>query len=120
MLVVSFAAQVARAALLGFVDNPIGLIAIQMLDGISGAVLTVMTTVIVADLTTGTGRFNVTSGMVGFVSAIAASVSTAVFGLVAQELGHQVAFPAMALIAASGALVMWFLLGETKPDRYID
>ncbi len=120
LLVASFAVQIARAALLGFVADPVWLIAVQMLDGISGAVLTVMTTVVVADLTTGTGRFNMTSGMVGFVSAIVASVSTAAFGLVAQELGHQVAFLGMALIAASGALVVWFLLGETKPASYID
>jgi MFS family permease len=120
VLVISFAAQIVRAALLGFVDDPILLIAVQMLDGISGAVLTVMTTVIVADLTTGTGRFNLTSGVVGLVSAIAASVSTAAFGFVAQEVGHQAAFLAMASIAASGALVVWFLLGETKPERYID
>lgn len=120
VLVLSFAVQIVRAALLGFVDNPMWLIAVQMLDGISGAVLTVMTTVVVADLTTGTGRFNVTSGMVGLVTAVAASVSTAAFGFVAQELGPQAAFLGMALSAASGALVIWFLLGETKPARYID
>jgi len=120
VLVLSFAVQIVRAVLLGLVDNPILLIAVQMLDGISGAVLTVMTTVIVADLTTGTGRFNLTSGMVGLISAVAASISTAAFGLVAQEFGSQAAFRAMALIAASGALVVWFLLGETKPARYID
>ena len=119
LLIISFAVQIGRAGLLAFVGNSPLLIAVQALDGISGAVRTVLTTVVVADLTTGTGRFNVTSGIVGLVAAGAASVSTAVFGLVAQELGHRAAFLAMAFIAASGALVVWFLLGETKPASYI-
>ena len=105
LLVGSFAVQIARAALLGFVENPVWLIAVQMLDGISGAVLTVLTTVVVADVTTGAGHFDLTSGTVGLVSAIAASVSAATFQFVAQKLGPQVAFLGMALIATSGALV---------------
>jgi hypothetical protein len=62
-----------------------------------------LTTAIVADLTTGTGRFNMTTGMVGLVAAIAASVGTTAFGFVAQELGPRVTFLAMPLIAGSGA-----------------
>jgi hypothetical protein len=38
--------------------NPLLLIGIQLLDGISGSVLGVLTALIVADLTKGTGRFS--------------------------------------------------------------
>src|SRR6185437_13865241 len=59
LLLVSFAVQVARAVLFVFVSNSILLVTVQGLDGISGAIRTVLTVVIVADLTTGTGRFNI-------------------------------------------------------------
>ena len=93
---------------------------VQTLDGVSGAVRTVLTTVIVTDLTTGTGRFNIARGGVGLVISLAASISTTMFGVVAQEMGHWAAFLGMASFAGAGGLVVWFLLEETKPVEYID
>jgi predicted MFS family arabinose efflux permease len=120
LLLVSFAVQVIRAVLFVFIDSTTLLIAVQLLDGISGAVLTVLTTVIVADVTTGTGRFNVARGTVGLAIALSASVSTIVFGFVAQDIGHWAAFLSMAALAAAGGGVVWFLLKETKPSEYMD
>jgi hypothetical protein len=42
------------------------------------------------------------------------------FGYVAQELGHWAAFMSMAAVAAARGLVVWFLLNETKPAKYVD
>ena len=114
----SFAVQIIRAVLFVFVSNSILLVTVQILDGISGAIRTVLTIVIVADLTAGTGRFNVANGAVGLVFTIAASASTTMFGFVAQELGHWAAFMSMAAVAGMGGLVVWFLLKETKPAKY--
>ncbi len=120
LLLVSFAVQILRAVLFGFIHSTTLLIAVQLLDGISGAVRVVLTTVIVADVTTGTGRFNVARGTVGLAVAISASVSTISFGYVAQELGHWAAFLGMAAAATAGGLVVWYFLKETKPAQYID
>lgn len=120
LLLASFVVQIIRAVLFVFVSNSVLLIAIQTLDGISGAIRTVLTIVIVADLTTGTGRFNLANGAVALVFTIAASVSTTIFGLIAEEMGHLAAFMSMAAVAGAGGLVVWFLLGETKPAKYAD
>ena len=120
LLLVSFAVEIVRAVLFVFIDSTTLLIAVQLLDGISGAARTVLTTVIVADVTTGTGRFNVARGAVGLAVALSASVSTIVFGYVAQEMGHWAAFLSMAALAAAGGLVVWFLLRETRPTEYMD
>jgi MFS family permease len=120
LLLVSFAAQVVRAILFGLTSSMVPMIVVQMLDGVNGAVGTVLTTVIVADLTTGTGRFNLIRGVVGLVITVAASVSTLLFGFVAQQMGDWGAFLGMAGVAAAGGLVVWFMLGETKPQTYID
>jgi Na+/melibiose symporter-like transporter len=118
LLLASFAVQIIRAVLFVFVSNSILLVTVQILDGISGAIRTVLTIVIVADLTAGTGRFNVANGAVGLVFTIAASASTTMFGFIAQELGHWAAFMSMAAVAGMGGLVVWFLLKETKPAKY--
>jgi MFS family permease len=118
LLLASFAVQIVRAVLFVFVSNSVLLIAVQTLDGISGAIRTVMAVVIVADLTAGTGRFNLASGAVGLVFAVAASVSTTIFGFVDQEVSPWAAFLSMAAVAAAGGLVVWFLLNETKPAKY--
>jgi MFS family permease len=120
LLLASFAVQIIRAVLFVFIDNSILLITVQTLDGISGAIRSVLTIVIVADLTTGTGRFNLANGVVGLVFTVAASVSTTIFGFIAQEMGHGAAFMGMAAMAGAGGLVVWLLLDETKPSKYVD
>lgn len=120
LLIASFAVQVVRAVLFILVANPIFLVAVQTLDGMSGAIRTVLMTVVVADLTTGTGRFNLALGAVGLVVTIAAAVSTAAFGFIAQQTPHWVAFLGMAALAAAGAFVVWFRVDETRPATYID
>jgi hypothetical protein len=53
----------------------------QLLGGISAAAVTVLTILVITDLTTGTGRFNLVRGSVGTLIAIAASISTTATGL---------------------------------------
>ena len=120
LLLISFAVQVVRAILFGLINSSALLIAVQTFDGLNGAIGTVLTTVIVADLTTGTGRFNLVRGGVGLVITLAASVPTLLFGLVAQRMGDWAAFLGMGGAAVTGGLLVWFMLGETKPRKYID
>ena len=54
LLLVGFAALPIRAVLFALTNDPLALIAIQLLDGITGAVLGVMTALVIADVTKGT------------------------------------------------------------------
>ena len=65
LLLVGFAALPIRATLFAFISDPYALVVVQILDGITGAVLGVMTALIIADVTQGTGRFNLAQGMFG-------------------------------------------------------
>jgi MFS family permease len=89
------------------------LIRIQLLDGISGSVLGVLTALIVADLTQGTGRFNLAQGFVGTLAGIGASLSTTLFGLVVGAVG----FVGIAGVALSTVLIVWLLMPETNPSN---
>jgi MFS family permease len=120
LLLAGFAAQILRGCLLAYSDHGWALVASQLLDGVSGAAIGVLTFLVVADVTTGTGRFNLARGAVGTLSSLAASVSTGVAGLVIQMFGLSAGFMSMAAVAAACTLVTWTFLPETKPSKYLD
>ena len=62
--------------LLATVTDPYMLVAVQLLDGVAAAVFGVMVPLVVADVSRGTGRFNLSQGIVGTATGIGASLST--------------------------------------------
>jgi len=117
LLLVGFAALPIRALLFAWTTNPMVLIAAQILDGVSGTMLGVLTALIVADLTTGTGRFNLAQGFVGTVSGVGASLNTTISGVVAASLGRAAGFLGLAAVALAAVLLLWLLMPETNPSH---
>jgi MFS family permease len=115
LLLVGFAALPIRALLFAWTTDPMILIAAQILDGVSGTMLGVLTALIVADLTKGTGRFNLAQGFVGTMSGIGASLSTTLSSLVAGSLGRAAGFLGIAAVALAAVLLLWLLMPETNP-----
>jgi MFS family permease len=116
LLLIGFGALPIRALLFAWVVNPPLVVGFQLLDGISGAVLGVLTALVIADVTSGTGRFNLAQGIVGTVSGIGASLSTTLFGLVAVSFGRTAVFLSIASVALLALLILWFLMPETRPS----
>jgi MFS family permease len=117
LLLVGFAALPIRALVFAWTTNPTILIVAQLLDGVSGTMLGVLTALIVADLTAGTGRFNLAQGFVGTISGTGASLSTALSGLVAGNLGRAAGFLGIAVVALAALLLLWSLMPETHPSN---
>ena len=118
LLLLGFGALAIRALLFTLISDPKALIAVQALDGVSGAVLGVLQALVVADLTNGTGRFNLAQGLVGVVSGIGASASTAVSGLIAQHLNGGAGFLPSAVMALVAFVVVWAFMPETQPKHH--
>jgi MFS family permease len=95
-------------------DDPFWLLGVQMLDGIGAGLTDALLPLIVADLTWGTGRFNVTQGAVRTAHGIGASLSTTIAGLIVVSAGYSAAFLALAAIAAVGAALFWLGMPETR------
>jgi MFS family permease len=114
LLIIGLGALPIRALLFMLITDPPLLLLFQLLDGISGAMIGVLTPLIIADLTNGTGRFNLSQGLVGTASGVGASLSTAVFGLIAAGFGHAVAFLSIASVALLAVLIAWFAMPETR------
>jgi MFS family permease len=117
LLLVGFAALPIRALVFACTANPAILIAAQILDGVSGTMLGVLTALIVADLTSGTGRFNLAQGLVGTISGIGASLSTTLSGVMAGSFGRAAGFLGIAAVALAAVLLLWLLMPETHPSK---
>jgi len=115
LLIAGFAALPVRGLLFATVSDPYLLVAVQLLDGLTGAVLAVMVPLTVADLTQGTGRFNLTQGLVGTMTGLGASFSPTFAGFVSDTFGSSYAFFGLATIAVLGLGVVTLLMPETRP-----
>ncbi len=74
----------------------------------------------VADLTRGTGHFNLGQGILGTTTGIGASLSATLAGYVSDRFGSPSAFAGLAAIALVGLTVLWFLMPETRPEEAAD
>jgi predicted MFS family arabinose efflux permease len=117
LLLLGFAALPVRGILFATVKDPNLLVAVQLLDGLTASVFGVMVPLIIADLTRGTGHFNLGQGIVGTATGIGASLSTTLAGYTSDHLGSEFAFLGLAAVAAVGLTAVWTLMPETRPIR---
>ncbi len=79
----------------------------------------VVSVLIVADLTKGTGRFNFTQGALSTATGIGAGLSNLLAGFVVQAAGFNVGFVTLAAIALAATLFFALAMPETRPaDRH--
>jgi MFS family permease len=117
VLLVGFAALPVRAALLATTNDPTIVVAAQVLDGICAAVLGVLVPLSLADISRGTGRFNLTQGITASATGIGAAVSTTVSGYLATHFGAPVAFLSLAIAAIAAFITVLAAMPETAPEN---
>ena len=87
LLLTGFAALALRGVMFASVHDPYVLVVVQVLDGITAAVFSVMMPLIVADIAFGSGHFNLAQGIVGTATGIGASLSTVLAGYISDHFG---------------------------------
>src|SRR2546428_307661 len=117
ILLVGFAALPIRALLFMVVVDPRLLVAVQLLDGVCAAVFGVLVPLTIADITRGTGRFNLAQGIVGSITAIGASLSTTLAGWMSDYLGSSFAFLGLACIGGGRVLLPPGLVAPTLGEE---
>jgi predicted MFS family arabinose efflux permease len=80
LLLTAFGVLPVRAVLYTLTRNTGELVAIQILDGVGAGIFGVVSVLVIADLTQGTGRFNLTLGAIGTAVGIGASLSQVIAG----------------------------------------
>jgi MFS family permease len=116
LLLIGLGVVPIRAGFFALTTDPMPLVFIQALDGLSGATLGVLTALVIADLTKGTGRFNLAQGIVGALSGVGASLSTSVSGLFVERFGQTAGFLSVTTVGLIAVAILWGFMPETKPS----
>lgn len=115
---VAFAILTLRGVLYTFSNDPAWLVAVQLLDGVGAGIFGALFPIVIADLTRGTGRYNVAQGAVATAQGIGASISAAFAGIIIVAGGYSAAFLAMAAIAGAGFALYLVAMPETRPSEF--
>lgn len=117
MLLIGFGALPIRGVLYTLTHNTGLLLAIQVLDGVGAAVFGTLSALVIADVTRGSGRFNLAQGTVGIAVGIGASASNAGAGIVVDRLGYSAGFLALSAVALLALLTLVFAMPETRKEK---
>jgi len=116
VMLVTFVALPLRAFLLSMTADPVLLVLIQLLDGISNSAFGVMYPLVTADLTRENGRFNLCMGLLGLAMGAGASLSTTLAGFAADH-STRMAFQALMGAGVLCVVLVALLMGETAAER---
>jgi len=114
LLLIAFGVLPVRGVLYTLTNAADALIAIQILDGIAAAIFGVVSVLVIADLTQGTGRFNLALGVVTTAVGIGAALSQSIAGGIVHHFGYHAGFLFLAGVAAAAALLLWIAMPETR------
>lgn len=113
IFLVALAVLPVRGVLFSFTTSPVGVVAIQLLDGVAAGIFGVISILIASDLMRGTGRFNLAQGLAALATGIGASLSNVTAGYVVQWFGYPTGFLSLAAIALCALLFFALLMPET-------
>ena len=113
---IGFAVLPVRGLLYTLTDDPKLLVAIQLLDGIGAGVFGVVGVLVIADLTRGTGRFNLMQGALATATGLGASASLFLTGEIVSRAGFNAGFLALTAIAAAALVFFGLAMPETRPE----
>ena len=113
LLLIAFGVLPVRGVLYTLTHNTNALVAIQVLDGVAAGIFGVVSVLVIADLTKGSGRFNLTLGAIGMAVGIGASMSQVIAGSIVHHFGSSAGFLFLAAVAAVGFAILYFFMPET-------
>ena len=105
-----------RGALYPLSDNPYWLVSVQLLDGVGAGISGALFPLVVADLTRGTGHFNVSQGAIATAAGLGGALSAAAAGFIVVGAGYSAAFLFLAAVSTVGLIGFCVLMPETRPD----
>ncbi|MEH3107890.1 MAG: MFS transporter [Sphingomonas fennica] len=117
IFLVGFAFLAVRGALYTLSRDPWWLVGVQALDGIGAGIFGALFPTVIADLTSGSGRFNVSQGAVATAQGLGAALSATLAGGIIVSAGYTAGFLTLAAIAAAGFVLYLVAMPETKHGR---
>jgi MFS family permease len=118
LLLIAFGVLPIRAVLYTLTSNTVALVAIQVLDGVGAGIFGVVSILVIADLTQGSGRFNITLGAISTAVGIGAALSQTIAGTIVHNFNFNAAFLFLAAIAAMAFAILYFFMPETRERSF--
>lgn len=115
IFLIGFAFLTARGFLFTLSDNPYWLVGVQVLDGVGAGIFGALFPLVVQDLTHGSGRFNLSLGVLTTVWGVGAAVSNIFAGWIVVVAGYNAAFTSLGIVAAAGLALYATAMPETGP-----
>jgi MFS family permease len=119
LLLIAFGVLPIRAVLYTLTSNTVALVAIQILDGVGAGIFGVVSVLVIADLTRGSGRFNITLGAISTAVGIGAALSQMIAGTIVHHFSFDAGFLFLATIAAIALGILFFYMPETREQRFL-
>ncbi|HZU32628.1 MAG TPA: MFS transporter, partial [Candidatus Angelobacter sp.] len=113
LLLAGFGVLPIRGVLYTLTHVTTALIAIQVLDGVANCIFGVVSILVVADRTRGTGRFNLAQGALATMVGIGAALSNTLGGQLVQHYSFNASFLGLSVVAVLAGLTLWFAVPET-------
>lgn len=120
LLLIAFGVLPIRAVLYTLTSNTVALVAIQILDGIGAGIFGVVSILVIADLTQGSGRFNVTLGAISTAVGIGAALSQTIAGTIVHHFSFDAGFLFLAAIAAAAFSILNVFMPETREKSFLN
>jgi predicted MFS family arabinose efflux permease len=117
LLLIAFGVLPIRGVLYTLTSNTALLVAIQVLDGIGAGIFGVVSVLVIADLTRGTGRFNLTLGAITTAVGVGAALSQVIAGSIVHHVNSHAGFLFLAAVAAAAFAILYFFMPETRNLR---
>ena len=117
LLLIAFGVLPIRGVLYTLTSNTALLVAIQIMDGVGAGIFGVVSVLVIADLTRGTGRFNLTLGAITTAVGIGAALSQVIAGSIVHHVGFRAGFLFLAGVAAAAFAILYFFMPETRNIR---
>jgi predicted MFS family arabinose efflux permease len=120
LLLVAFGVLPVRAVLYTLTHPTVALVAIQILDGVAAGIFGVVSVLVIADLTQGSGRFNLTLGAISTAVGIGASLGQVIAGAIVHHFGYNAGFLFLATVAAVALAILYFFMPETRDRQFLN
>jgi MFS family permease len=117
LLLLGFGVLPIRALLYTLTASTGALIGIQFLDGVANAIFGVVSVLVVADLTRGSGRFNLAQGALATAVGLGAALSNTFGGKLVQYASFRISFLGLGAVAVVAVALLWWGVPETlRPE----
>ncbi len=117
LLLLGFGVLPIRAVLYTLLHSVPALLAVQLLDGVANSIFGVVSILVVADRTRGTGRFNLAQGALATAVGSGAALSNGFGGTLMEKAGYRASFLALGCVACLAFLLLLLAFPETAHGR---